>query len=91
MKTGLFSKLFIVLGIVLLLIFLVETFLHPIGLSDGVTGAMLAFAILCIGLGVLLYFFVLQFAKLSEIAEEIEADESLCDVEEEPQKEKPTT
>jgi hypothetical protein len=91
MKTGLFSKLFIVLGIVLLLIFLVEASLRPIGLSDGVTGAMLAFAILCIGLGVLLYFFVLQFAKLSEIAEEIEADESLCDVEEESQKEKPTT
>jgi len=92
MKTGFFSKFFIILGIVLLGIYLVEASLRPIGLSDAVTGALLAFAILCIGLGVLLYFFVLQFAKLSAIAEEIEADESLCDVEEEePQKEKPTT
>ena len=92
MKTGFFCKFFIVLGVVLLLVYLVETFLRPIGLSNAVTGAMLAFAILSIGLGLLLYFFVLQFAKLSAIAEEIEADESLCDVEEEePQKEKPTT
>jgi hypothetical protein len=92
MKTGFFSKFFIVLGIVLLLFYLVETFLRPLGLSDAITGALLAFTVLCIGVGLLLYFFVLQFAKLSAIAEEIEADESLCDEEEEePKKEKPTT
>ena len=79
MKTGFFCKFFIVLGVVLLLVYLVEAFLHPIGLTDAVTGTLLAFAILCIGLGVILYFFVTQFAKLSEIAEEIETDESLCD------------
>ncbi len=92
LRTGFFSRFFIVLGIVLLLFFLVETFLHPLGLSEDVTGAMLAFAIICIGVGALLYFFAVQFAKLSSIAEEIEADETLCDEEEEEPKkeEKPT-
>lgn len=91
LKTGFFGKFFVVLGIILLLVYLVETFLRPIVLADTVTGALLAFAILCIGLGVILYFFAVQFAKLSEIAEEIEADESLCDEEEEETtKEKPT-
>jgi hypothetical protein len=91
MKTGFFCRFFIVLGIILLGVYLLERFLHPIGLADGVTGALLAFAILCIGLGVILYFFVCQFAKLSAIAEEVETDESLCDEEEEePTKEKPS-
>jgi len=90
LKTGFFCKFFIVLGIILLMVYLVETFLPLVGLSDAVTGALLAFAILSIGLGVILYFFACQFAKLSEIAEEIEADESLCDEEEEPPEEKPS-
>jgi glucan phosphoethanolaminetransferase (alkaline phosphatase superfamily) len=90
LKTGFFSTFFIYLGIVLLGLYLVETLLRPIGLSETVTGALLAFAIICIGVGLLLYFLVLQFTKLSVIAKEIEADESLCDdEEEEPQKEKP--
>jgi len=89
LQTGFFGKFFIVLGILLLLLYLVETLLHPLGLGDAVTGALLAFTILCIGLGVILYFFACQFAKLSEIAEEIESDESLVD-EEETKKEKPS-
>jgi hypothetical protein len=40
-------------------------------------------------LGAILFFFACQFAKLSDIAEEIEKDETLTD-EEEPAKEKPT-
>ena len=92
MKTGFFCRFFVVLGLILLVVYLVETTLHPIGLGDAVTGALLAFAILCIGLGAILYFFVCQFAKLSAIAEEIESDESLCDEEEEhPAGEKPST
>jgi hypothetical protein len=88
LKTGFFCKFFVVLGIILLVIYLVETFFRPIGLGGTATGAFLAFAILSIGLGVILYFFACQFAKLSEIAEEIEADESLCEEEEEALKEK---
>jgi hypothetical protein len=90
MKTGFFCRFFVVFGIILLAVYLVEVSLRPIGLSVGVTGALLAFAILSIGLGAILYFFSCQFAKLSAIAEEIESDESLCDEEEEePTKEKP--
>jgi uncharacterized membrane protein len=89
MKTGFFYKFFIILGIILLLLYLLETFLRPIGLGDTVTGTILAFAILSIGLGAILFFFACQFAKLSDIAEEIEKDETLTD-EEEPAKEKPT-
>jgi uncharacterized membrane protein len=35
-------------------------------------GVILAFAILFLGLGMLIYFISLQFAKLAKIAEEIE-------------------
>jgi hypothetical protein len=55
---------------------------HPLNLSDDTTGTILAFSILCIGLGLISYFFSCQFAKLSKIAEEIENDESLMDTEE---------
>jgi len=82
MNTGFFYKFFLTLGCILLIIYLVETLLHPVGLSDGVKGTILAFAILSLGFGVLLYFFSRQFAKLSQIAEEVENDESLIDKEE---------
>jgi len=82
LKTGIFCKFFLILGCILLIIYLVETILHPIGLSDGVTGTILAFAILSLGLGLILYFFSCQFAKLSKIAEEVENDESLIEKEE---------
>jgi hypothetical protein len=82
LKTGFFCKFFLILGCILFIIYLVVTLLHPVGLSDGVTGAVLAFAILSLGLGLILYFFSCQFAKLSKIAEEVENDESLIEKEE---------
>jgi hypothetical protein len=82
LKTGFFSKLFLILGVILLFIYLVEFAAHPLGLSEDLNGTILAFAILCIGLGLISYFFSCQFSKLSKIAEEIEADESLIDTEE---------
>ena len=82
LKTGFFCKFFLILGCILLSIYLVETLLHPVGLSEGVIGTILAFAILSLGLGLILYFFSCQFAKLSKIAEEVENDESLVDKEE---------
>jgi Zn-dependent protease with chaperone function len=81
-KTGVFYKFFLILGCILLIIYLVEKLLHPIGLSDDGIGAILAFAILGLGLGFILYFFSRQFSKLSQIAEEVEQDESLGDEEE---------
>ncbi|MCX6662992.1 MAG: hypothetical protein NTZ75_01955 [Euryarchaeota archaeon] len=82
LKTGFFCKFFLTLGCILFVVYLIETLLHLVGLSDGVTGAILAFAILSLGLGLILYFFSCQFAKLSKIAEEVENDESVIDKEE---------
>jgi len=81
-KTGFFCKFFLILGSILFIIYLVETMFHQIGLSDDDIGAILAFSILCLGSGLILYFFSRQFTKLSQIAEEVEQDESLDDEEE---------
>ena len=82
LKTGFLCKFFLILGCLLLLFYIVEALLHPLGLIEGATGAILAFAILAIGLGCILYFFSCQFSKLSQIADEIEHDESLTDEDE---------
>jgi len=82
LKTGFLCKFFLVLGCFLLVFYLVEALLHPLGLSESTTGALLAFAILGIALGAILYFFSCQFSKLSQIAEDIEKDESLTDEDE---------
>jgi Zn-dependent protease with chaperone function len=81
-KTGFFCKVFLIIGCILFIIYLIETLLHPIGLSDDGIGTILAFAILGLGFGLILYFFSRQFTKLSQIAEEIEQNESLVDEEE---------
>jgi hypothetical protein len=82
LKTGFFYKFFLVLGCILFIIYAVEILTHLIGLNDDVAGTILAFAILCLGLGLILYFFSCQFTKLSEIAHEVEKDETLVDQEE---------
>jgi uncharacterized membrane protein len=81
-KTGFSSKFFLTLGSILFIIYLVETLFHLIGLSKDAIGTILAFSILCLGSGLILCFFSRQFLKLSQIAEEIEQDESLDDEEE---------
>jgi len=82
LKTGFFCKLFLLLGCLFLIIYVVEIAAHPLQLNDDVTGTILAFVILFIGLGLISYFFSCQFKKLSNIADEIEQDESLLDTEE---------
>ncbi|DAC72641.1 MAG TPA: hypothetical protein DSN98_04270 [Thermoplasmata archaeon] len=82
LKTGFFCKFFLILGCILFIIYAIEVLSHVIGLNEGVTGALLAFAILCVGLGLIMYFFSCQFAKLSEIANDVENDETLVDEEE---------
>lgn len=81
-KTGFFCKFFLILGCILFIIYIVEILVHPIGLRDDGIGTILAFAILGLGSGLILYFFSRQFAKLSQIAEEVEHDEYLADEEE---------
>ena len=81
-KTGFFYKLTLVIACIFFIIYFVEMLLHPLGLSPDAMGTLLAFGILGLGLAVILYFFYRQFAKLSEIADDIEHDESLDDSEE---------
>ncbi|KYK22461.1 hypothetical protein AYK25_07240 [Thermoplasmatales archaeon SM1-50] len=81
-KTGFLCKFFIIIGCIIFIMYAVEAILHPLQLDEDVIGILLAFAILFIGLGLILYFFSCQFAKLSRIAEEVENDESLLDDEE---------
>jgi hypothetical protein len=81
-KTGIFCKFFLIFGCILFSIYLIEMLLHLIELSNDSIGIILAFAILSLGLGLILYFFSRQFTKLSQIAEEVEQDESLSDEEE---------
>ncbi|HUS98736.1 MAG TPA: hypothetical protein VMY59_00255 [Candidatus Thermoplasmatota archaeon] len=82
LKTGFFCRFSLIVGCIIFIIYLVETLLHPFGFNDDTIGALLAFAILFLGLGLILYFFSCQFAKLSKIAQEVENDASLMDKEE---------
>ena len=82
LKTGFFCKFFLILGCILISLYVVEIVAHPLNLSNDTAGTILAFSILFVGLGLISYFFSCQFAKLSKIAEEVENDESLMDLEE---------
>lgn len=89
-KTGFFYKFCLMLGIVLLIIYLslmtiplfiggkegTSQLFYELSQSD-VSGSILAFSIIFLGVGVILYFFHCQFAKLAKIADEIEKDEDL--------------
>jgi hypothetical protein len=83
LKTGFFCKFFLILGVVLLVIAVLQYGVRSLSLGDAVDGAILAFGIISVGLGFLLYFFSCQFAKLSSIADDIEHDETLVDDEDE--------
>jgi ABC-type sulfate transport system permease component len=71
-KTGFFSKLFIIAGIILIIFYILSSLLSYF---EHILGSILAFSILCIGLGFIFYFMSLQFAKLAQIAKEIEMEE----------------
>jgi len=73
-KTGLFFKISIIFGILLLFIGLVFRVSSTTFLSQANIDAILAFSIIFIFVGLILYFFHYQFLKLSEIAEEIEKE-----------------
>jgi uncharacterized membrane protein len=82
LKTGVFCKFSLIIGCIIFIMYLMESLLHLFGFNDDTIGALLAFAILFLGLGLISYFFSCQFKKLSKIAEEVENDTSLMDTEE---------
>jgi uncharacterized membrane protein len=90
-KTGFLCKFTLFLGIFLLIIFIflkISSFIIGKG-SSGLVGqiydfsqttypsSILAFSIIFLFVGVVLYFFSCQFAKLAKIADEIEKGEDL--------------
>ena len=94
-KTGIFCKLAFITGAVLVIIYIFLKISSIIFSADStgftqqiynfsITNApesILAFAIIIFAVGVILYFFNYQFAKLEKIADEIEKGENLEDFE----------
>ena len=92
-KTGLLYKIFLSLGLILLLIFVffkgLSLFLdqESTGLPrliydfshSGIIESIVAFSIIFLGVGIILYFFHCQFVKLAKIADEIENEEEFED------------
>ena len=81
LKTGFFCKFFVILGAILLIFYIIHPTIPLVVLGENTLGIILAFAILSLGLGFILYFLSRQFAKLAKIAEEIEQEDLNEDVE----------
>lgn len=76
-KTGFFCKFFLLLGLILLIFYVIQWTVPLITINENVSGIILAFSILLLGIGIIAFFFNRQLAKLAEIADEIEhGDES---------------
>ncbi|RLF29593.1 MAG: hypothetical protein DRN05_01355 [Thermoplasmata archaeon] len=72
LKTGFFSKLFLSIGFSLVILFIViKTFFLDL-IGEDVLNIMIAFSIIFLGLGFIIYFFYFQFKRLADIAREIE-------------------
>ena len=81
LKTGFFCKLLFIIGIILLIFYIVQKTIPFVDISESILGSILAFAILTLGLGFILYILSRQFAKLAKIAEEIEKENITQDIE----------
>ena len=77
LKTGFFCKLLIILGVIFLLIYLIQFSIPYFSIGDNLSGIILAFSILLIGVGIIMFFFHCQFTKLAQIAEDVEKENSL--------------
>jgi Na+/melibiose symporter-like transporter len=77
LKLGFFSKTLLIIGITLLIISIILYFIPLIEDNKEISGILIAFSILSVGVSIILFFIAAQFAKLAEIAEEIENCEDL--------------
>jgi len=93
-KTGFFCKITLLLGLILLLVYLFSI-LSSFIIGEDSSGfvrqiydfsqtsypnSILAFSIILFGVGGILYFFHCQFSKLAKIADEIEKEENIEDI-----------
>jgi hypothetical protein len=81
LKTGILCKLLLFIGMLLLAVYLVFHFVFVTIVDENVLDSVLAFSIIMLGVGLIMFFFYCQFAKLTKIAEEIESEDSLDDSE----------
>ena len=70
-KSGLLSKLFILSGVILFILYIIFLFVFHYTKEASI---ILAFAILFIGVGGIFYFFHYEFTKLERIAAEVEQE-----------------
>jgi len=82
-KTGFLCKFLLLIGIILLIFYIVQWIVPFFTFNENITGIILAFSILFLGVGMILYFFNCQFAKLAEIANEVEQEEEMETLDEE--------
>ena len=73
-KTSPTCILLLTIGILLLILYILDSITHIIGINDSILGIILAFTIILIGVGIILYFFGRLFQKLATIADEIEQE-----------------
>ena len=85
LRTGITSKIFFGIGIILLFVFLAIYVIHRFTsygsdgvisffITSGYNDIFLAVSILCIGAGFFFWFLYRQFSKLAEIVEELESE-----------------
>ena len=74
-KTGFFCKIFLLLGVFFFIFVIIQLAIPSIEFGENILGMSIAFVVLFIGVGLLLYFLSCQFMKLAEIAEEIEKED----------------
>jgi hypothetical protein len=71
-KTCFLFNFLLIIGLILLIIYIIQSFVSSLTLEENLAGTILAFSILFLGSGIIIFFFHCQFAKLSKIAEEVE-------------------
>ena len=79
-KTSFFYKIFLIIGFILLIFYGIQHVVPLVDVSEHILGIVLAFSILFLGIGFLIYFLSRQFAKLARIADEIENEEEIEDI-----------
>jgi hypothetical protein len=73
-KTGFLYKIFLMVGIILLIFYILQHTFNLVNNMENIAGIALAFSILFIGGGILLGFFSYLFSKLAKITDEIEKE-----------------
>jgi hypothetical protein len=73
-KTSPTCLFILTIGIILLAIYIIDSLTNIIGIDESTLGIILAFTIILLGVGLILYFFGCLFNKLATIADEIEQE-----------------